>query len=170
MWTDILPLMLRHVINDVDTPQTYTDNRLQLALLVGAQFVTAEVNLSQKYQLDFIQVSINPDPTSQSAPDEWMMNLMVMRSSIMMLSNNLKVAANSAWVIKDTDMTADLRKVADVNKQLLDEIKGMYDHAKAEYMVGVNPQVSAVLTPFNVLAGGFRGPIYGYGTRDQLIW
>jgi hypothetical protein len=160
--------MLRHIINDVDDPQTYTDVRLQTALIVGAQFVTNEVNLVNVYTLDFNEITISPDPTVNADP--WMINLTVMKTSIVMMTNNLRLAGLSSFIIKDIDMMADTTSAARVSKELLDEIKEMYEHAKMEYMIGVAPQVSAILGAFNILAGGSRAPYYSYSDRDRLIW
>jgi len=173
MWQTIWTLMLRHLINDVDSPQQYTDNRLQTALLVGAQFVNNEFTLQTSYVIDFIGLTITPDPTATTAngalADEWMTNLTVAKTAVIMLRNNLKLASLSAWTIKDTDVNIDLRQMAVVTKQLLDDIEEWYSLARMTYSVGVNPSVQAVLTPINIWAGGSRIPTCGT-TRDRLVW
>lgn len=168
MWQDIWTIMLRHTINDVDSPQQYSDSRLQTALLVGAQFVNNEFSMATNYVIDLIGLTINPDPTNATA-DEWMTNLTVAKTSVIMLRNNLKLASLSAWTIKDTDVNIDLRKIADVTKQLLDDIEEWYEQARMVYCVGVNPSVQAVLTPINIWAGGSRLPMMGT-SRDRLVW
>ncbi len=170
MWQDVWTVMLRYTINDVDTPQQYADARLQTALLVGAQFVNNEFSFQTKYNIDLIAITISPDPTLGPNPDEWMTNLTVAKTAIIMLRNNLKLAAISAWMLKDVDVTVDTRQVANVMKMLLDDIERWYEEARAQYAVGVNPSVSAVLTPINIFAGGSRMPMVGYDSRSRMVW
>lgn len=174
-WQDISEQLLRYAINDVDDPQHYNASRLNTAWLIGGVYVTAELTLANKYTIDIIGMNINPDPTyggqepGQYA-DQWMVNLTTMRSAIMMLTNDMKIASKTAWLIKDIHTTADLRKIFDANKAILDEMKSLYENAKMTYSVAVNPQIGAILTPFNILAGGYRAPLYGYDNRDRLIF
>lgn len=174
MWQNDWTLMLRHVISDVDDPQRYTDDRLQTALLVGAQFVNNEFTLATTYNIDLSQLTLTPDPTivgsNLATPDEWFTNLSVMKTSIIMLRNDLKLAALSAWKIKDIDVAIDLTAVANVSKELLKDVESLYDQARSQYMVGVNPQCSAILGAFNILAGGCRAPLYGYSDRDRMLF
>ncbi len=148
-WSDVTITMLRHVIMDVDDPQTYTDSRLELALLVGAQFVNNEFAMNPSYAVDFNLLSISPDPTAVPT-DPWMVNLTVLRTAIMMLSNDLKVAGMSAWSIKDIGTNVDLRSMAAVKKQLLDELKKVYADAALTFAVAVRPAGKAILSPINI--------------------
>ncbi len=170
MWQDEMTIILRHTINDVDDPQTYTDSRLQLGLVVGAQFVNTEYDFTQRYQVNIGTLSIAPDPTTLPTPDNWFVNLTVMKTALFMLSNDLKNASLSAWIIKDIDISVDLRELAKYKQILLDEMQKYYDWAGQQYRLGVHAAGQAILTPFNVLAGGYRAPLYGYTDRDRLIW
>lgn len=174
-WQDVSTVQLRHAINDVDTPQRYTDSRLQLAWLVGASYVIQEFTLINSYAVDLIGVNIYPDPTEAGVQpgqvaDPWMQNLTTLRTAIMMVGNDLRLAANSSWSIKDVNMSVDLKDVYKANKMLLDEVKDDYERLRMTYSVGVNPSVQAVLTPINILAGGYRAPLYGYDARDRMLY
>lgn len=174
-WQDISTIQLRHAINDVDDPQRYTDSRLALAWLVGASYVSQEFTLGNNYVVDLVGVNITPDPTLQGdipgeLADPWMVNLSTLRSAIMMIGNDLKLAANSAWAVKDVHMQADMREIYKANKMILDEAKESYENIRMQYCVGVAPQLAAVLTPINVLCGGYRAPLYGYANRDRLMF
>jgi hypothetical protein len=170
MWQDEMTVILRHTINDVDDPQTYTDSRLQLGLVVGAQFVNTEFDFTQPYTVSVIGLNISPDPTSLPAPDNWFINLTVMKTSMMMLSNDLKLAAQQAWTIKDVDVTVDMKEAYKARKMILDELKEYYEWAGMQYRIGVRSAGQAILTPFNILAGGMRAPLYGFSDRDRMIW
>lgn len=168
-WQDVSVIQLRHAINDVDDPQRYDDNRLALAWLVGASYVVQEFTLANNYTVDLVGVTISPDPTIAGA-DPWMTNLTTLRSAIMMISNDMKLAANSSFMIRDVHMQADMRELYKANKMILDEVKDDYENLRMQYCVGVQPQLAAILTPINILAGGYRAPLYGFDTRDRMMF
>jgi hypothetical protein len=174
-WQDVSEIQLRQVINDVDIPQRYTSSRLNLAWLVGASYVSQEFTLMNNYAVDLVGVSINPDPTQTGdqpgqVADPWMLNLTTLRTAIMMINNDMKLAANSSFMIRDVHMQADMRELYKANKILLDEANKIYDNIRMQYCVGVQPQLAAILTPINILAGGYRAPLYGFDSRDRMIF
>lgn len=171
-WQDEMTIILRHTINDVDDPQTYTDSRLQLAILVGAHFVNTEFDWTpQTYTVNLGKLSLFPDPTTLSPEDGWFINLSIIKTSIIMFGNNLKSAAMQAFSIKDIDVTVDLRGVAVVQKQILDEMNKYYDQVSMQYRIGVRSPGQAILGPINILAGNWMSAQYGYGeARDRIIW
>lgn len=178
-WQDVMTTLLRHTINDVDDPQLYTDNRLQLAILTGAQFVNTEFDWKpNQYQISLPTLSISPDPTNPvNAGDQWLnlnnwfMNLVILKTSIIMFGNNLRTASMQAFAIKDIDVTVDLRAMATVNKQILDEMKEYYAEIGKQYRIGVRSPGQAILGPINILAGNWMSTQYGYGdSRSRVIW
>lgn len=173
-WQDYSVIQLRHAINDVDEPQKYNDSRLQLAWLVGATYVVNEFTLQTNYFVDLLAMTITPDPTGNVLVgvgiDAWTTNLITLRSAIIMVGNDLKLAANSAWSIKDVHMSADLKELYKANKIVLDEVKSNYEYIRMTYSLGVNPNVQAILTPINILCAGYRAPLYGYECRDRMLY
>lgn len=171
-WQTTMTTILRHTINDVDDPQTYSDSRLQLALLVGANFVNTELDWINKYTVNIEQLNISPDPTGSTPIDGWFVNLSVMKTTIYMLSNDMKMAANNAYLIKDIDVTVDFKEMYKAKKMILDEMNAIYDQAKIQYQIGVYSAGSAVLTPINILAGNYRGTncYWGASERSRAIW
>jgi hypothetical protein len=174
-WFDDMVTLLRYSINDVDTPQTYTDSRLQQAILVGARFVNREFDFTVEYNSDLNLLTLTPDPTTvqvgNDIRDDWFINLTVMRSALFMLQNDLKLAGNSAWSIKDIDVNIDLRQLAEVKKKIYQEMVDYYDHQGMQYRCGVYSAGASILTPFNILAGNIRGgPMTSWTDRDRCIW
>lgn len=164
--------MVRILINDMEDSPTYTDKRLQMALLIGAQFVTNEFTMKNKYIIDFNKITISPDPVPRNDTtnaDGWMLNLSVLKTSIFMLRNDLKLASLSSWSIKDTDVNIDLRNMAVYKKTLLDDLEKMWEIDRAQYMVGSNPSCAAILTPINIWSYMGHQQNYGFNPRDH-IW
>lgn len=173
-WQDVAVPLLRYAINDVDTPNRYDNYRLQQAFIIGANYVVNEFTLATNYTVDVPGTGINPDPTGDSTlgtgSDPWTTNLAVLRSAIFMISNDMKLAANSAWAVKDVHMSYDGKELYKANQAILKEAKDAYEQLRMTYQVGVNPNVQAVLTPINILSAGYRMPLYGYEARDRMIY
>lgn len=167
-WQDVVPTLMRYAINDVDDPQRYTDDRLETAWLVGLNYILNEFSFTNSYQLNLQTLSVNPDPVTYN--DMWPVNLAVMKAAIMMVSNDLRLSALQGWKIRDIDMQVDFTEMYKGNKIILDEMQKMYDRARLTYSMAVNPSHAAILTPFNILAGGYRMPYYDMSPRDRPIW
>jgi hypothetical protein len=169
-WQDSMTLLLRQSINDIDDPTTYTDERLQLALVCGAFKVIGEFDFGNIYTVNLPGMTISPDPTVPVPPDYWFTNLTVMKTALDILSNNLRLAAAQAFSIKDIDVAVDLRAVAQYNQSILNDMKKYYEEASAQYRIGVYSAGQAIISPFNILAGGLRSPTYGMSDRNRMIW
>ena len=61
-WILEMPLIVRTWINDLTDNPTYSDDRLQQAIIVAGQYVT-EINLDTEYKCDILNLSITPDPS-----------------------------------------------------------------------------------------------------------
>ena len=61
-WQPTLTLIVRNLINDVNTPYEFSDSRIEQVLVVAGQYVQFDVNLSIRYEIDVINKTFNPDP------------------------------------------------------------------------------------------------------------
>jgi len=61
-WQQTLTLIVRNLINDVNTPYEFSDSRIEQVLVVAAQYVQFDVNLYTKYEIDIINKTFSPDP------------------------------------------------------------------------------------------------------------
>lgn len=62
-WQDHLTTVVRVLINDLDSPYEFSDQRMQQVIVVAAKYVQFDVNLEHLYQVDVINPNITPDPT-----------------------------------------------------------------------------------------------------------
>lgn len=169
-WQDSMPLMLRYLIGDIDTPQTYSDTRLQTSLLIAAKFVGSEANFSQRFNPDYVNLTLIPDPTIDPTIDDWYTNLTVMKASCQILIAEWKIlVGGGAIMFKEGSAMVDMRELARHKKDLVIDIEKQYEHAKLTYQMAVRPSVASVIGPFNIYAGNFRGPVYPYSQRDRVF-
>ena len=63
-WQDHLITIIRVLINDLNTPYEYTDERILQVIVVAAKYVQFDINLDYAYNIDVINSNIDPDPVS----------------------------------------------------------------------------------------------------------
>lgn len=169
-WTDVMPLMLRYIIGDTDSPEKYCDERLQTMLLISARFVGAEATFSQNFVSDLTLMTITPDPTCPDTLDDWYSNLTVLRAAHSIVQSEHKLLTNGAAIMyKDGSATVDMRDLAKHKKDLLQDLAKQYSDALLNYKMGVNPSCAAVVGPINIVGGNMRGPVYPYTARDRVF-
>lgn len=162
-WTDVMPLMLRYIIGDVDCPEKYTDLRLQTILLISGKFVGAEATFSQNFIPDLTLMTLTPDPTVDPTLDDWYANLTVLKAAHNIVLAEHKILTNGGAIMyKDGSATVDMRELAKYKKELLKDLAEQYDHAMLNYKMAVRPSCASVIGPINIRAGNMRGPNFPY--------
>ena len=63
-WQNHLIAIVRVLINDMDTPYEYSDERIQQVIATAAKYVQFDINLDYKYTIDVVNYNIDPDPVS----------------------------------------------------------------------------------------------------------
>lgn len=63
-WQDHLITVVRVLINDLDSPYEYTDERILQVVAVAARYVQFDVNLDYVYTIDVVNSNITPDPVA----------------------------------------------------------------------------------------------------------
>jgi hypothetical protein len=145
-WQDKIPLIIRGVINDMDSPYRYSDTRLEELACISAVFVANDVIFSVSYTIDIENQIITPDPSSDSA----FVALVSMRTACMILNGEYTTASNKGIVVKDGPASIDTSKMVDAKKELANKACKDYDIAKKNYIFGDGSICKAIVTPFNV--------------------
>lgn len=78
-WQNHLISVVRVLINDMNEPYEYSDERIQQVLAVAAKYVQFDVNLDYVYQIDVINYNISPDPTTNN--DEVFLSLVGLKAA-----------------------------------------------------------------------------------------
>lgn len=61
-WDQTMVTTLRVLINDTESPQDYTDNRLKQIIVVAAEYTQSEIAFDQAYTINIETTGISPDP------------------------------------------------------------------------------------------------------------
>lgn len=158
-WQTVLTPMLRGYIGDIDTPQTYTDFKLQTLLLYAAQTVNTEVGFGAPltigiltgYQIDVNASSIYPDPTISMSGgyDNGFLNLTVLQAACLLTRSEMRPAAITALSVKDGISNLDLRDVFKAKQALAKQFCEDYVAARDQYRYNTLATGKATLGPFS---------------------
>ena len=146
-WQNEMKVIVRHLVNDLDSSDyTFTDSRLEEAVLVSAQLASLEIDFDNTYAIDVDSVSLSPDPTSGNKGDSFI-NLVCLKTAQMLLGSELKTHSLNAISLKDGPSALDLRGIVSGLKILFDDINKKYEEATTQYKLnGVVGQ--AILGPY----------------------
>jgi len=148
-WQNTISIMVRYLINDVDPASyKYSDSRIEKTVLVGAQFVSLELEFPNIYVIDFSNDTISPDPTEETTKDSSFINLAALKTACIIIGSELKTEAGNAISIKDGPSAIDLRGVSStlamLYKDLCDKYAAMADDYKFTGETG-----QAILGPYS---------------------
>lgn len=156
-WDDEMTTVLRVMINDLGTPSTYTDDRLQQVLVVCAKIVGVEMVFSQPFVADVNNIVITPDPTDDknNTRDDSYINLVCLKAACFTDRGEARLSAGQAVSVKDGSSSIDLRNIAQARLKIMQTgWCKVYENEKFAYMAGqVRTAGAAIMSPFRVFAG-----------------
>jgi len=161
-WDTEMVLILRNLINDDGTNQTYTDNRLMESLLAAAQIVSFEVSFPTTYTIDFDEYLISPDPTNTAGGtrDNAFIALVTTKAACRIAMGEAKIASGQAISVKDGSSAVDLREAAKYKDQTAKTYCKDYADMKYEYETSGatgNNNFAFITGPYRFFYGGNRG-------------
>lgn len=169
MWQAEMITLLRVLVDDLASPQTYTDGRLTQVLAVAAQIVSTELNFANDFKVNIQALTIEPNPTDRSSTrDDNFINLVCIKAACLIERGETRKSVGQGIAIRDGSSSIDLRGSMDGRLKLLE--KGwcsVYEDTKLEYQTGRNGSIAgaAIMTPFRVFAGYKDVAYYPY-SRD----
>lgn len=171
-WQLELPIIVRVWINDLEDQPTYSDDRIQQVITVAAQNVIREVNFTENYVVDVVNLTITPDPTELSVKDNDFIALTALKSACILDQSTFRTKAVNEG-IRTSLASASLSVQGNLKGyQTLLEVGpcAMYSQLRTEYEVGNPNTCQAILGPFignkfdprntNASLGGFYRDSY----------
>lgn len=149
-WTLEIPIIVRTLINDLADTPTYSDDRLQQAIMVAAQYVTREINLQQKYTLNIVNGTISPDPTDVNNRDEAFIGFVSLKTACFLDQSTFRTKAATEG-IRAALGSANISVGGNLSgyKTILETGPCMlYDKLRLEYEIGNANGIKAILSPF----------------------
>lgn len=148
-WQNEMTRILRYLIDDFVEPYTYTDDRLEEVLVIGAQLINYEVDWEKDYVTDVDAISITPDPTDATR-DNAFINLASLKAACVLLSAEAKAQGACAVKVQDGPSTIDMSKSFDALQKRAQQACKDYQLAKVEYQAGNSRAGEAIIGPYTV--------------------
>jgi len=104
-WTIDLTLMVRVLISDMDSPQTYTDEYLKRVLITAGIIVDTEIPFDYDYSYDISALTISPDPVTSD--DSTFMALVPLKAACILTQGEFKQALGQGIKVRDGDSAID---------------------------------------------------------------
>lgn len=141
-WYDTTLPILRSLINDFDET-SYSNQRLLTIMLHSAFLVSRDVELVETYTINIGSETITPDPSS----DVDFLNLILLRSTLLIAQGEYRTASSSAVIIKDGPSAIEINQTMSA-KDILARAQANYDKYVLDYRLGVNSVGKAILSPY----------------------
>lgn len=147
-WQRHLTNIVRVLINDMDAPFEYSDERMQQVIVVAAKYVQFDVNLDHIYQVNIITPAITPDPTIDD--DEIFLSLVGLKAACIFDQGTFRTKAALEGI--DTKLGPASLSFGGTIAGYRDIIEhgacGLYDELTSHWDVRNATAFAAVLSPF----------------------
>jgi len=149
-WQGQISTMVRYLVNDTDPSNyKYSISRIETTILVAAQMVTFDVDLPNTYTINVEQCGLSPDPTDTETKDDAFINLVTIKSAMIIIGSEVRTEASNAISIKDGPSAIDLRGVAGTLVTLYKDLSDQYNSLVVDYQTGGNLAGQAILGPYS---------------------
>jgi hypothetical protein len=166
-WDIEIPIIVRTLINDLESTPTYSDERIKQLITVSAKYVVIDANLSISYNIDVVNETITPDPSDPETRDTEFVGLIALKAACILDQSTFRTKA-ALEGIRTSLGSASLAINNNLGgyKTILDQGPcALYDQLVMDYNIGNATAVRAVLSPFvgnnfdprYLLRGSFRG-------------
>lgn len=165
-WQVEVPIIIRNLINDLDSPPVYSDARIIQLITVAGNYVIGEVNLDVAYNIDVVAQTISPDPSDPSTRDTDFVGFLALKASCILDQSTFRTKAAMEG-IRTALGSANLSIAGNIAgyKTILDQGPcALYEQLALDHNIGNATAVRAVLSPFvgnnfdprYLLRGSFR--------------
>ena len=104
-WNIDLVLMVRVLVSDLNSPQTYTDAYIQQVLITAGIIVDAEIVFPYDYTYDIGVITIVPDPVVNG--DALFVALVPLKAACILTQGEFKQALGQGIKVRDGDSAID---------------------------------------------------------------
>lgn len=143
-WELVIPQIIRGLINDLVPPYTYSDGRLEELIIISSHLLLNEITFDTTYTVSIQELTISPDP----ATDIGFINLVALKSSLIIIFNELKVSAAQSVSVIDGPAKIQLTDVYKSKKDLYDILQKQYENAKIQHQLGNQNPGKAIMSSY----------------------
>lgn len=142
-WQTSIRSLVRVLINDLDTPYTYSDARIDTFSVTSAYMMLTEASFAYDYTVNLSAETISPDPVA----DEDFITLVALFAAYQIVRNEAKSWSLRSIRVEDGPSRIDVGKIYDNLTKLADSLFKRYTDALVSYMAGNSIAGQAVTGP-----------------------
>lgn len=157
--TEITP-MVRYIIGDISTTPTYTDAKIQNAVLISAQLMTKEIDFGKTYVVDVGNSGLTPDPTDATRDDAFI-SLVSLKTAWLIANSELRTYALTGMKVTDGPSTIDTTSMATQMKNVAASASKAYNDAARQYTLGNAIGAKIVTGPYTTNNGNYSNLLGG---------
>lgn len=135
-WQNEMVRIVRYLIDDIVEPYTYSNERLEETILVAAQLGKYDASYAQNYTIDVDSLALSPDPTTAGSKDDGFINLTSIKTAMIVLNAEVKLAASQAVQVTDGPSSINMASAYKAIKERADELAKRYQEAIVRYQLG----------------------------------
>lgn len=148
-WQGQMGTIVRHLVNDLDSSNyTYSDDRIETAILVASQLMIMNVDFNNTYDINVESCRLSPDPTDSGTKDNAFITLSCLRAACIIIGSEIRSESGNAISIKDGPSAIDLRGVTATLTVLYKDLCEKYENLLLEYRAGNSVAGHAILGPY----------------------
>lgn len=161
-WQGQIIPVLRELINDTNEDlYSYSDERLEKALIGSAYLITRQVSFANTYVTNPELLTISPDPST----DYSFLSLVALRAAITVLSSEMKTQSLAAVRVVDGSSSIDMTTSLTGIKDLLKAAQAAFDQAKLAHQIGDGNYGKCIVGPASPLSDNAGGYYPSYGSH-----
>ena len=147
-WQTELTIIVRTLIDDFDSPYQYSDNRIEQVLTVSAKYLQFDINLDYTYNIDVINLTIDPDPVEIN--DSIFISLVCLKAACIIDQGTYRTKAAMEGIRSSLGPASVSVAGSLTGWQAIIEhgACGLYDELTSHWDVKNATAVAAVLSPF----------------------
>lgn len=107
VWQTVMTTMVRHLINDVDLPYKYDDQRVMTSIIIAGLQSSLEYSYDSDYVFDIEALDITPDPAASDTYDPVAMALMTLKAACIFDTNRYQGGVSQGIRVRDGDSEVD---------------------------------------------------------------
>lgn len=142
---------LRVLINDLDSPPTFSDARLSQILVVAARYVQQDMQITT-YTFDFSAYTITPDPTATDTLNDTFSNLTVLKATCLMDQSELRTQSAVLGVramLGPMSLDTTARNPGGLIAAIKNGACAVYAEMLSQYNFGNVDIIKAIMSPFS---------------------
>lgn len=147
-WQEQLTIIVRTLVNDLDSPYEFSDSRIEQILTVAGKYVQFDVNLDYQYAIDVINQTISPDPTENK--DDIFVSLICLKAACIIDQGTFrtKAALEGIRTALGPSLLSVNGNLSGFKSIIQHGACGLYDELTSHWDVKNASAVRAVLSPF----------------------